>query len=56
MANCTTCGRAIFDEIFGEYKCEVWKHIIYDPEIKEGCPHYKEGKPKTSTDKPLGES
>lgn len=48
MKNCQTCRRAVFDPVFGEYKCSVKKIIIYNLAEKEGCPDYKEGTPMES--------
>ncbi len=47
MKNCTTCGNAIFDTIFGEYKCSISKTTVRTP-LNIDCGNYKEGKPVDS--------
>lgn len=54
MKNCSTCENGIFDTIFGEYKCKVHKHIMYDA-VTLGtveCIDYKKGTPVDSIDFP----
>lgn len=42
-SNCTTCKHAVFDEMWGEYKCKE-RHIrVYD--ILNDCKDYKPVKP-----------
>lgn len=52
MENCKTCGRAIFDALWGEYKCDISKVITYDADFDRmlvgDCDHYKKGTPKES--------
>ena len=52
MANCTTCENAIFDALWGEYKCSVYKRVSYSADFKtmlvDGCKDYKNGTPKES--------
>lgn len=55
MKNCTTCAKAIFDKIFGEYKCSVSKTYVRTP-LNVRCENYKEGKPKDSKDMHEGDS
>lgn len=50
MKNCTTCANAIFDNVFGEYKCRISKKSIRAP-LNVKCKDYKEGKPKESEKK-----
>lgn len=50
MSNCVNCGNAIFDEIWGDYKCSIYKRHVYDHEIV-GCKHYNKGEPKRTKDK-----
>lgn len=49
MKNCTTCGNAIFDTVFGEYKCGISKTYVRTP-LNVRCENYKEGKPMDSKD------
>lgn len=51
MKNCTTCGNAIFDTVFGEYKCSISKTYVRTP-LNVRCENYKEGKPMDSKDFP----
>lgn len=41
MKTCKECTNAIFDEIWGEYKCKVYQHVIYEVEDAEDCGKYK---------------
>lgn len=45
---CETCAHALFDKLYGEYKCSKSQLIVYDPANAEDCLEYKEGAPKTS--------
>ena len=47
MDNCITCEHAIFDAVWGEYKCDVNAHRVLNPKWFK-CESYKEGKPKES--------
>lgn len=47
MNSCKTCEKAIFDEIWGDYKCKV-DEIIHDPDKKMDCENYKPGSPTMS--------
>ena len=47
MSNCINCGNAIFDELWGDYKCSVYKRAVHDHE-HVGCKQYQEGTPKKS--------
>ena len=40
-SNCYHCKNAIFDEVFGEYKCRIRKRYIYDVDANTGCKDYK---------------
>ena len=55
MSNCTNCGNAIFDEIWGDYKCSVYKRAVSTNE-HVGCKQYQEGTPKTSKNVYHGEA
>lgn len=48
MGNCTNCGHAIFDPIYGDYKCNIYEITIYKPDTKIGCERYEKGTPITS--------
>lgn len=50
MADCLTCENAIFDELWGEFKCKVREHRVYQPLGTKTCDHYKKGKPTESKD------
>lgn len=45
---CETCSKAIFDELWGEYKCSVIKVRATDEQLKNGCEEYKKGEPGIS--------
>ena len=47
---CTTCANAVWDPVWGEYKCTSLKHVIYRPENFENCIYYLKGIPKESRD------
>ena len=48
MSNCEKCKNAIFSALWGEYKCDVHKRMIFAPEMYEDCEHFAEGSPKES--------
>ena len=48
-SNCLKCKHAIFDEQWGEYKCGILKHRIYNPEAHTGCKDYKKTSDKCDT-------
>lgn len=48
MDNCANCEHAIFDETWGEYKCEVFERRVYILLDSSECPEYKKGQPKVS--------
>lgn len=48
MANCKNCKHAIFDEVWGDYKCKINYLVIYDPKDVEHCVYYDKGKPAIS--------
>lgn len=43
MNLCKTCSNAIFDPVWGEYKCSI-KHVYTSESVD--CPDYKKGNPK----------
>ena len=51
MKNCTNCTKAIFDPLWGEYKCGVTQLTMYNPGSTSQCNAYVEGTPsKTKED------
>ena len=46
MNNCETCNNAIFDHVWGEYKCKVTQHRIYEPMENIDCSDYKKKETK----------
>lgn len=48
MKNCKTCANAIFESRWGELKCKVLQHKIYNPDSITECANYKKGKPVES--------
>lgn len=38
MNDCRNCGHRIFDEVWGEYKCKLHEHRIYDLDKYIDCP------------------
>ena len=53
MDKCSECVHAIFDPLWGEYKCEILKTVAPGPSGVIGCKDYKKGQPKVTkaTDK-----
>ena len=47
--NCPTCSHAVFDALWGVYKCPKKMRDVH-PEIDDPCSLYKEGKPKESVE------
>ena len=45
---CETCLKAIFDPLWGDFKCSVTKVRATDEQLKNGCDEYKKGKPEIS--------
>lgn len=45
MENCTNCEHAVFDELWGEYKCKKREQRIYILLDSKECADYKK-KPK----------
>lgn len=41
MDKCKTCKYSIFDEDWGEYKCEMYRMFIYNTAFGEDCEFYK---------------
>lgn len=40
MSNCKDCVHSVFDEVWGEYKCKVHKHRIYNLDKHADCGFY----------------
>ena len=47
--NCVTCAKAIHDSVWGDFKCSVYQHYVYDNQIAN-CKEYKKGTPMESKD------
>ena len=45
MIKCMSCRKAIFNPFWGEYKCSIYRHVLYYPSKVEDCHEYKEGTP-----------
>ena len=44
--DCANCKHALFDQMFGEYKCKVREQRVYKPAKNNVvCEWYEEGKP-----------
>ena len=50
MNSCSTCEYAIFDELWGEYKCKIRQQRVYKPGKNIPCEWYKKGTPTESKD------
>ena len=48
MGNCKTCSKAIFDSLWGEYKCIVRGIYMYKLRDEKNCAFYVKGTPKDS--------
>lgn len=46
--SCKNCGKAIFDALWGDWKCSVHKRWCRKSELEKGCDDYKKGEPKES--------
>jgi hypothetical protein len=46
MKICETCEHAIFDPLWGEYKCDEHKIFVPDTEKYSSCPKHEKGEPK----------
>lgn len=49
MASCAECKNALFDKIWGEYKCTITQHTIYQSNNVD-CGTYKKGEPEEAKD------
>lgn len=42
MVDCKNCKHAIFDELWGEYKCKIKERYIYYTRVEAiDCAHYE---------------
>lgn len=41
MTRCTTCEHAVFDELWGEYKCKKKHRKVYKDAESAKCEDYK---------------
>lgn len=53
MQTCETCGNAIFDSIWGQYKCGKRKRTVNIVMDADECKYYKKGEPKPSAESKL---
>ena len=53
MIDCKNCNNAIFDPVFGEYKCRISERVNQNT-ILVACSHYEAGTPETSKETPDG--
>lgn len=53
--NCPTCSHAIFDALWGIYKCSKKTRSV-SAEIDDSCNDYKEGKPRAALGNKIYES
>lgn len=47
-SRCVECKHAIFDETWGEYKCQKKKHKVFNPEDYTDCKDFVKGIVSTS--------
>lgn len=45
---CKTCKHAIFDPLWGDYKCSKTQRRVTDDEFRNGCDEYEKGVPTDS--------
>lgn len=53
MIYCKNCSNAIFDPVFGEYKCSITQTVVYEISLIS-CDNYEKGIPETSKETPDG--
>lgn len=41
MKHCKDCEHSIFDEQWGQYKCKLKKHVLYNEELTANCEFYQ---------------
>lgn len=49
MSTCKNCANRVFDEQWGEYKCTVYEHRIYDVDKYLDCKNHKPDKKEEKT-------
>lgn len=52
MKYCKNCANAIFDPVWGEFKCSIKQHVMYTDSVD--CDDYETGKPSISKETPEG--
>lgn len=50
MRCCKDCAHSIFDEQWGEFKCKIAQHVVYDADRIVACKDYI-NKKKVNADK-----
>lgn len=48
--DCPNCKNALFNELWGEYKCTKREITIYKPTDEAECEYYENGSPGLSKD------
>ena len=48
MEKCKTCKHALYDEVWGEYKCRLSRYVRYPKDAMQKCDDYEKGTPETS--------
>lgn len=51
MKYCKNCANAIFDQVFGDYKCSITQ-VSVDPDSVVDCEDHANGNPTVSKDLP----
>lgn len=51
MKYCKNCTNALFNKLFGEYKCDI-THVSVNSHFTKDCPDYEKGNPTVSKDLP----
>lgn len=41
--DCKHCTNAIFDEVWGDYKCKILKRVLKETDDANHCVYYKKG-------------
>lgn len=44
MKCCKECEHSVYDEKWGEYKCELVQHRVYEPDRYVACRNYRKKK------------
>lgn len=48
MEKCKTCKHALYDEVWGEFKCRLSRHVHYPKDAMASCSNYVKGDPEKS--------